>query len=77
MKSRENEELELKAYSLHKDAKILIKAISKPMALSKEEYDRVKFMMHEEQAKDSDSISEPSASNLMKSILEETILFPV
>ena len=77
MKSRENEQLEDQVHSLHRDARILVKAISKPQSLSKEELDRVKFMMQEEQAKDPESAAPPSASGLMNSILEDSILFPV
>lgn len=77
MKSRENELLESEAHSLHKDARILIKAISKPFALTKDEFERVKFMMHEEQAQDADTMAAPSASNLMSALLEDTVLFPV
>lgn len=77
LKRRENELLESEAHGLHKDARILIKAISKPHALSKEEFERVKFMMREEQAKDSDSMAAPSVSALMSTLLEDTVLFPV
>lgn len=76
-KSQENEELESEMHSLHRDAKILLKAISKPNSLSKEELDRVKSMMQEEQAKDPDCAAPPSASGLMSSILEDSMLYPV
>jgi hypothetical protein len=74
---RENQELESEAHLLHRDAKILIKAISKPNSLSREELERVKLMMLEEQAKDANSATPPSASALRASFLEDSMLFPV
>jgi hypothetical protein len=54
---------------LYRDAKLLRKAISDIRSLSKEERERVKSMMLEEQAKDLDG--------LVTSMLDDSLLLPV
>lgn len=51
-RARENELLELEMSSLSSDAKLLAKAMSQPLTLSRDERDRVRLMMLEEQAKE-------------------------
>ncbi len=51
-RARENEMLEMEMSSLSSEARLLAKAMSQPLTLSRDERDRLRLMMLEEQAKE-------------------------